>query len=224
MTNRKRLIVYNWLSMILPDFGLFKRFRKAFLRWSGVDIHPSVSLSGTVRFIGSGEISIAANSTVRDGVLFHVWGGGRIKLGQYNLVAENVILESLSDPENSASLTFGDHVDFMMGSLASANGNAHVRIGDNCKIAHNVSVKATEHHIMSQGNCIAGDCVFHDITISEGCWVCAGATITPGVTVGKHNVVGAGAVVIHDSPDNVLLVGVPAIVKKKYPFKEDGSI
>ena len=216
MTNRKRLVVYNWLSAILPDFGLFKRFRKAFLRWCGVDIHQSVSLCGTVRFVGSGEISIAANSTIRDGVLFHVWGGGRIRLGQNTLVGENVILESLSEPENSASLTFGDHVDFMMGSLASANGNAQVRIGNNCKIAHNVSIKATEHRIDPGGECIGGEIAFRDITVSDGCWICAGAIITPGVMIGSHNVVGAGAVVIKDSPDYVLLAGVPAAVKKCY--------
>ena len=204
---------------MLPDFGMFKRFRKAFLRWSGVDIHPSVLLSGTVRFVGEGEIVIGANSTIRDGVLFHVSGGGRIDLGQNVLIAENVILECLSDPANSATLTFDSHVDFMMGSIASANGNSHVHIGSNCKIAHNVSIKATEHQIMAEGDCIVGDCEFHDITISDGCWICAGAIITPGVTVGKYNVVGAGAVVINNSPENVLVAGVPAVVKKQYPFK-----
>ena len=107
-----------------------------------------------------------------------------------------------------------------MGSLASANGNAHVRINSSCKIAHNVSIKATEHQIVEAGDCIAGDCVFHDITISEGCWICAGAIITPGVRIGRHNVIGAGAVVINDSPDDVLLAGVPAVVKKQYSFEE----
>lgn len=222
MTSRKRLIVYNWLSTVLPDFGMFKWLRKVFLRWCGVDIHPSVRLSGAVRFVGEGQIVIGENSTIRDGTLFHVSGGGRIELGQNVLIAENVLLECLSDPANSATLTFGDHVDFMMGSLASSNGNAHVRISSNCKIAHNVSIKATEHQLVDEGDCVAGKCVFHDITISEGCWICAGAIITPGVMIGRHNVVGAGAVVIRDSPDNALLAGVPGVVKKLYPFNDKG--
>lgn len=57
---------------------------------------------------------------------------------------------------------------------------------------------------------------FRDIKISEGCWICAGAIIIPGVTVGRRNVVGAGAVVAKSSPDGVLLAGVPAVVKKCY--------
>lgn len=101
-------------------------------------------------------------------------------------------------------------------SLASANGNAQVRIGNNCKIAHNVSIKATEHRIDPGGECIGGEIAFRDITVSDGCWICAGAIITPGVTIGSHNVVGAGAVVIKDSPDYVLLAGAPAMVKKRY--------
>lgn len=46
----------------------------------------------------------------------------------------------------------------------------------------------------------------------------AGATIIPGVTIGSDVVVGAGAVVIHDVPDAVTAVGVPArIVRKREP-------
>ena len=205
---------------MLPDIGLFSRLRKAFLRWSGLDIAENVRLSPTARFLGYGIISIGSGSTIRDGVIFHVEGGGRISLGKCALIAENVILESYANSENAASLTFGDHVDFMMGSLASANGNANVRIGNDCKIAHNVAIKATEHIIDPEGVCIGGEIAFRDITISDGCWICAGAIITPGVTIGRKNVVGAGAVVTKNSSDNVLLAGVPAIVKKRYMQKK----
>lgn len=216
MTNSKKLKVYNWLSAVLPDFGVFKRMRKAVLRWSGVRIPSSVNLCGTVRFVGSGEIVIGENSIVRDGCLFHVSGGGKIVIGRNAKIAENTLLECLADPLNPGALIFGDHVDFMMGSLASANGNSRVLIGNDCKIAHNVSIKATEHEIVDGNGCIAGDCVFRDITICDGCWICAGAIITPGVTIGRRCVVGAGAVVLNNAPDSVLMAGVPAIIKKRY--------
>jgi len=32
----------------------------------------------------------------------------------------------------------------------------------------------------------------------------------PGVTIGENSIVGAGAVVTHDVPDNVIVAGVPA--------------
>ena len=221
MIRRKKLIIYNWISPLIPDTIRFNRFRMTLLRWCGVNASANVSIRPTVKFFGYGTITIGDGSTVRDGVIFHVEGGGEIILGHHVLIGENVILESLSNTEKVASLTFGNHVDFMMGSLASANGSARVQIGNNCKIAHNVAIKATEHQIDPNGECIGGEIAFRDITISDGCWICAGAIITPGVTIGSHNVVGAGAVVIKDSPDYVLLAGVPATVKKHYQKQKE---
>lgn len=39
--------------------------------------------------------------------------------------------------------------------------------------------------------------------------------ILPGVKIGNNVVVAAGAVVTQDIPDNVLVAGVPAKIKKK---------
>ncbi|MDE6726916.1 MAG: galactoside O-acetyltransferase, partial [Oscillospiraceae bacterium] len=41
-------------------------------------------------------------------------------------------------------------------------------------------------------------------------WIGAGATILPGVTVGKYAIVGAASVVTHDVPDYAVVVGNPA--------------
>jgi UDP-perosamine 4-acetyltransferase len=42
-----------------------------------------------------------------------------------------------------------------------------------------------------------------------------GATIIDGITVGMNSFVGAGAVVVKDVPDNVVVAGVPAKVLRK---------
>lgn len=53
------------------------------------------------------------------------------------------------------------------------------------------------------------------VTIKKNAWIGAGATILPGVTIGKHAVVAAGAVVTQDVPDNTVVGGVPAKVLKE---------
>jgi acetyltransferase-like isoleucine patch superfamily enzyme len=49
-----------------------------------------------------------------------------------------------------------------------------------------------------------------DILVEPGGWVGANATILPGVTVGCHAVVAAGAVVTHDVAPHTVVAGVPA--------------
>ena len=46
-------------------------------------------------------------------------------------------------------------------------------------------------------------------------WIGSNVTVCPGVTIGSNVVIGAGAVVTHDIPDNALAFGVPARVVRK---------
>jgi acetyltransferase-like isoleucine patch superfamily enzyme len=48
------------------------------------------------------------------------------------------------------------------------------------------------------------------ILIKKNAWICANATILPGVTIGENAVVAAGAVVSKDVPDNTIVGGIPA--------------
>ncbi len=48
------------------------------------------------------------------------------------------------------------------------------------------------------------------IRVGAGSWLGHGVVVLPGVTIGRHVVVGAGSVVTHDLPDNSVCVGAPA--------------
>ncbi|MBR7060213.1 MAG: sugar O-acetyltransferase [Eubacterium sp.] len=50
------------------------------------------------------------------------------------------------------------------------------------------------------------------ITLKKNVWVCSGATICGGVTVGENSIIAAGAVVTKDIPANCIAGGVPAKV------------
>ena len=53
------------------------------------------------------------------------------------------------------------------------------------------------------------------ITIKDGCWICSGAIICGGVTIGENSIVAAGAVVTKDIPPDSIVAGVPARIIRK---------
>lgn len=53
------------------------------------------------------------------------------------------------------------------------------------------------------------------VRVGDGAWLCVGAILLPGVTVGANAVVGAGAVVTRDVPADTLVAGSPARVMKE---------
>lgn len=53
------------------------------------------------------------------------------------------------------------------------------------------------------------------VTIKTGAWICSGVIIYPGVTVGEHSVVAAGAVVVKDVAPYTMVGGNPAAFIKE---------
>ena len=82
-----------------------------------------------------------------------------------------------------------------------------ITIGDGALIGHNV-VLATINHDLDPAR--RGDNLPAPIVIGEGVWIGANATVLPGVTIGDHAVVAAGAVVTKDVPADMVVGGVPA--------------
>ena len=54
------------------------------------------------------------------------------------------------------------------------------------------------------------------VSIGDGSWLGHGSVVLPGVTIGRHVVIGANSVVTKDIPDFSVAVGVPAKVIRRY--------
>ncbi len=91
-----------------------------------------------------------------------------------------------------------------------------VTIGSHVNIAQGVTVTALNHNYDKPGIRIdqQGITTRH-ITIGNDVWIGTRAVILPGVTIGSHCVVAAGAVVTTDVPDNTLVAGIPAKTIRK---------
>jgi len=85
-------------------------------------------------------------------------------------------------------------------------------ITGNCRIGNDVfvslTVGMTNDNSMDRSPYDAS--TIHGPIIEDGAAIGAGATLIANVRVGKGAMVGAGAVVTRDIPDNVLVMGIPA--------------
>jgi UDP-2-acetamido-3-amino-2,3-dideoxy-glucuronate N-acetyltransferase len=108
----------------------------------------------------------------------------------------------------------------------NVNVGNNVSIGNNCKIQNNVSVYegvTLEDYVFCGPSMVftnildpkckypqRGSEFYTKTLVKEGASIGANATIVCGNTIGKHSVIGAGAVVTKDVPDYALIVGIPA--------------
>lgn len=158
----------------------------------------------------------------------------------YNLTTDdddlerNAIIDQLF-PDHQAntyiqgpmSVDFGRFVHLGKNFYANFNltilDTCPVRIGDNVFCGPNVSFITALHplryqqrnyHRAADGKLINFG-MGKPITVGDNCWFATNVTVCPGVTIGNGCVIGAGAVVTKDLPDNSLALGVPAKVVRQ---------
>jgi acetyltransferase-like isoleucine patch superfamily enzyme len=91
-----------------------------------------------------------------------------------------------------------------------------ITIGNHVNLAQGITVTALNHNFKDTSRRIDEQGFStKPIVIEDDVWIGANAVILPGVTIGKHVVVAAGAVVTKDVPDNTIVGGVPAKEIKK---------
>ena len=135
----------------------------------------------------------------------------------YNQIGENTIVNNGLIVVLPKNVTIGSGVSIMNGALMMAAGG--ITIEDKVLIAANVKLITNNHDPYERDILTC-----RPILIKEGAWVGAGATILPGVTVGKYAIVGSDSVVTKDIPDYAVAVGTPAkVIKYLDPAKFKGK-
>ncbi len=91
-----------------------------------------------------------------------------------------------------------------------AGGKSTISIGSKCDISSNVTIISGSHVMDPLGERMAGKGFSADITIEDGAWIGATATIIGGVRIGKKAIVAAGSIVVNDVPPLTIVGGNPA--------------
>ena len=136
------------------------------------------------------------SSNIREGIIHRV-----------NQICDDAQFATLIDP----SVIFSERVKIGVGSIICANSiltvdveiGSHVIINLDCTIGHDAIL--SDFVTVYPGVNISG------ITqIGEGAELGTGSLIIQSKSIGDHSIVGAGAVVIRNLPDNCTAVGNPA--------------
>ena len=93
-------------------------------------------------------------------------------------------------------------------------GGAKIIIGDHVLFTPKVGLY-TSNHLLNSRERILGGCIAKPISVGDNCWLGANVSVLPGVNIGNGVVIGAGSVVTHNIPDNVVAVGNPCKILHK---------
>lgn len=123
------------------------------------------------------------------------------------------VIESFSCINNAVGdVIIGDHT--RVGLHNTIIGP--VTIGSHVNLAQGITVTALNHNFSDSTLRIDEQGVSTTpVVIGDDVWIGANAVVLPGVHIGRHVVVAAGAVVTRDVPDGCVVAGVPATIKKR---------
>lgn len=178
-------------------------------RLAGVDLDLSVAPTARigrldVRFTSSepARLHVGPHAAIDDAELR--LGGGSVEIGEWSELRSGVRMvvggRFVAEGENLVSwgvvVHCAEEVSLerraVLAEYVTVTDSVHVHVEDGWHLDH---VRASA------------------VRVGTDTWLGAKATITKGVTVGDHCVVGAGAVVTRDVPDRHIALGVPATVR-----------
>lgn len=89
-----------------------------------------------------------------------------------------------------------------------------IYIGDNTMIGPNTVIATAGHPVCPEIREKGGQFNI-PVRIGKNCWLGAGVIVLPGITIGDNTVVGAGSIVTHDLPANVVAAGNPCRILRE---------
>lgn len=139
-----------------------------------------------------------------------------LPFNQFQLGANSTIEDFCTVNNGVGDVLIGDNALIGMGNVIIGP----VSIGNNVIFAQNIVASGLNHEYRDVNQPIqAQKILVAPIVVEDDCWIAANSVITSGVTIGKHSVVAAGAVVTKDIPPYSVAVGNPARVIKRYDFE-----
>ncbi len=137
--------------------------------------------------------------------------------------SEGIWIESPFYCDYGENVYLGKHTFINMNCVFLDSGE--IRIGEDGLIGPNVQLYTVSHPLRGADRIVAGwtsasnrsryRTAAKPIQIGSRVWLGGGSIVMPGVTIGDDVAIGAGSIVTHDIPSNVLAFGQPCRVRQE---------
>jgi acetyltransferase-like isoleucine patch superfamily enzyme len=136
-----------------------------------------------------------------------------VPFNKFQLGAYSVIEDFCTVNNGVGDVIIGHHTLIGMGNTLIGP----IRVGNNVIFAQNIVASGLNHEYRNIDTPIYQQKILTaPIVIEDDCWIAANVVLTAGITIGKHSVVAAGAIVTRDIPPYSVAVGNPARIIKRY--------
>jgi acetyltransferase-like isoleucine patch superfamily enzyme len=184
---------------------------KRFVHWLLIPPHQARPRLWVSWFVNPFFHKKNKGATIRRRTRMDVVPFNRFELGSYSTIEDFCTINN-----GVGNVIIGNETRIGMGNVIIGP----VTIGNAVIFAQNVVMSGLNHGyedislpISKQKESTA------PIVVEDECWIGANAVLTAGVTIGKHSVIAAGAVVTKNIPPYSVAVGNPARVIKQYDFE-----
>lgn len=186
------------------------------LIWGVILFRKIVFISPRSKIKLTRKINVGKGSSIASAAYIDPLSINGITLGKSVSIQKHVSIECSGSVKSlGLGLTVDDNVGIGSNSFLGCAGG--IDIGSNTIIGNFVSFHSESHNFQDKRIPIRLQGVNRKgIKVGENCWIGAKVTILDGANIGNNTIVAAGSVVTAgDYPDNTLLAGIPAVIKKK---------
>jgi acetyltransferase-like isoleucine patch superfamily enzyme len=212
---------------------VLKKWSRFWMRYAGLDHMGRMSMRLAALVVPPNKGRISLSSLSEKGFIEHTANirHPNLILGKHCFIGDRVII---NERRNGGLVQIGNHVGILRDSIIETGVGGRVYIDDFASIHPSCQIFAYVEPIkIGKGVMIAPSCALFSynhgialnepirhqpmeskgpIVIGDEAWIGTHVKILHNVTIGNGAVIGAGAVVTGDIPDNAIAAGVPAIV------------